>query len=803
MDALNKLAFFAAPIFYKLLAMSITAGGIGFVLLLVRRAADEKLPPRWKYMLWVLVLAALVVPYRQETERAVMPSMNVIENISYREEYDKARNLLFIETQRGEDPIQMSESGIRELERKEQLLFAKSLLADVVVPLIWFFGSLSMMVLWVLVKFRLEREIRKKGVLLHVEEEFLQKCRKAMGVREQAECILLPGIASPALVGVFRPRILLPEYVRSLSEESFSYILMHELAHFKRRDMWWNLLLLGLRTVYWFNPVIWFLFRCIREDMELQNDAYVLERIDPSSRKAYAYSLVEVLEHAHHRSWMVLCMTDEKKNVERRIRMIRMGEVFRKKKKWISIFGISLLMLLTACFFTESKSLREGLHWMKNLKTEEILRLEMVVSTEEDGERYHRFGKEEQAQWVDWMRGLEGDYVEEVQEEDGEKVDFYVLTRDRRMHKIRCHAGKHLIIDGEAYRPREGFLDGCPKAKAKARIPEYFHYGEKREAFKGLELYIRKDREGKPGFTLLPGTDALKTKEQIYDEEVSTSDLEEVAAELAMQKEGLHLFVMRMNTDDFSEEEMMKLLEPLTSYLPEDVNMSIGEYQRTSNTGDSPVIPVEILKLSPEELWKEAFEGMESSSPRELEAIEIERINASLMQLLPQDLSGEKYILNPVCHFFSSRYERSEELDFSEFLWYFPGEEMSDEREEDVIQFELLKKLPDFPFSSAKKLSDTVSPLRRVRRSSVEEVLAYYAGLTSKQLKNQRNIFYLQEYDSYYVYSSDFGAGYFDCVSGEITEDGIHLRSGEGLLLRLEYRDGRYLIRSHGNGGEN
>lgn len=122
---------------------------------------------------------------------------------------------------------------------------------------------------------------------------------------------------------------------------------------------------------------------------------------------------------------------------------------------------------------------------------------------------------------------------------------------------------------------------------------------------------------------------------------------------------------------------------------------------------------------------------------------------------------------------------------------------MSDEREEDVQQFEVLKKLPNFPFATAKKLSDTVSPIRRVKRASVDEILTYYAGITVKQLKNQENVFYLKEYDSYYVYSSDFGVGYFNCASGEVTEDGIRLKSVEGITLKLEYRDGRYLIRSH------
>lgn len=802
MELLNKLAFSVAPIFYKLLAMSISASGIGLILLLIRRFADEKISPRWKYVLWMVVIAALTVPYRQESEHSVMPSMDAVENISYREDYDRARNVLFVEMQRGESSIRMSNQGIRELEKKERVLFTKLLLIDVFIPLTWFFGMMSVLFLWMIIRMRLERAIRKKGMPFLVEENLFQRCQETIGVRERLECIVLPEIASPALVGLFRPRILLPEYVSNLSEESLSYILMHELSHFKRKDMWWNSLLLGLRVVYWFNPMIWFFFLRIREDMEVRNDDVVLEQMEPSSRKDYARSLVEVLGHSHHVLWMSVCMIDGKKNVERRIRMIKLKEVFRKNREALAVFGISLLVLLTACFFTESKSSRESKNWAKNLKSEEILMLETVVDANSDNEKYHRFEKEEYAEWVNWIRGFDGNFVEEAEEQDGQDVIFYVLTRDRTMHTIRC-VGEYVVIDGDSYRSKEEFLEKCPKEKADAGIPKYFHYGAKWEAFKGLELYVWKDGEGKPKFTLLPGTNALKTEAQIYDEEASTSDLDDVAAELAMQKDGVSLFVMQVNADDFTKEELERLLEPLHPYMPTNSSMSIGLYSGAEKDGDVGEIPAEVLTLSPEELWRRAFEGMENATPRALKAGEIEKINFAMMQLLPRDSAGKKHIVNPVCHFFSSLYHQAEELDFSEFLWYFPGEEISDEREEDVQQFEVLKKQPNFPFTTANKLSETVSPIRRVKRASVDEILTYYTGITVKQLKNQENVFYLKEYDSYYVYSSDFGVGYFNCASGEVAEDGIQLKSVEGITLKLEYRDGRYLIRSHEKKAEN
>jgi beta-lactamase regulating signal transducer with metallopeptidase domain len=62
---------------------------------------------------------------------------------------------------------------------------------------------------------------------------------------------------APAVYGVFRPVLLLPDvYLDSLSEEDAEHVLLHELAHLKRGDLWLHGLFLLIQIVYWFNPLI-------------------------------------------------------------------------------------------------------------------------------------------------------------------------------------------------------------------------------------------------------------------------------------------------------------------------------------------------------------------------------------------------------------------------------------------------------------------------------------------------------------------------------------------------------------------
>ena len=81
-----------APVFYKLLFMSVTALVIGVIVMLIRRFADKKLSPFWKYALWIVVLAALILPWRPQSNLAVMNNTESIRNISFREEYETAQN---------------------------------------------------------------------------------------------------------------------------------------------------------------------------------------------------------------------------------------------------------------------------------------------------------------------------------------------------------------------------------------------------------------------------------------------------------------------------------------------------------------------------------------------------------------------------------------------------------------------------------------------------------------------------------------------------------------------------------------
>ena len=190
-------------------------------------------------------------------------------------------------------------------------------------------------------------------------------------------------------------------------------------------------------------------------------------------------------------------------------------------------------------------------------------------------------------------------------------------------------------------------------------------------------------------------------------------------------------------------------------------------------------------------------------SPRHtLTQEELAAYNA-VMDPAVRDESGDivDFHIQPFSYFFSSYYKNVRNLNFEEFIRYFPDSGQATEAE-----FEALKKLDDWPFKRVARMEDMPVPIHRHTVSSINEVLTRWGDITTSNLDTS-GVCYLEEYDAYYTYTSDFNMFYFIAESGEQVGNYVYLRKSVEngniavLTLRLVPGTDEWQIVSHWRSG--
>jgi beta-lactamase regulating signal transducer with metallopeptidase domain len=101
------------------------------------------------------------------------------------------------------------------------------------------------------------------------------------------------GDAGPALLGLWRPKVVVPaDFASRYSEQEQALIVAHEQVHARRGDVAVNLLQASLQCVFWFNPLVHLAALCFRADQEMACDAAVLRR-HPGLVRTYAAALLK------------------------------------------------------------------------------------------------------------------------------------------------------------------------------------------------------------------------------------------------------------------------------------------------------------------------------------------------------------------------------------------------------------------------------------------------------------------------------------------------------------------------------
>ncbi|MDX5650098.1 M56 family metallopeptidase [Clostridioides difficile] len=162
---------------------------------------------------------------------------------------------------------------------------------------------------------------------------------KELDIKKKIELRSSDELISPAGMGLFKSYIFLPDY--PYSKDELTWILKHELMHFKNKDILIKFLVLSVKIIYWFNPLVYVMSNKVNLDCELCCDESVLADCSLKDKKEYALALIKSIKFSKNYNSKILTTEFDKTNLEKRLESI-------VKKKGKSGILIAVLVFMTS-----------------------------------------------------------------------------------------------------------------------------------------------------------------------------------------------------------------------------------------------------------------------------------------------------------------------------------------------------------------------------------------------------------------------------------------------------------------------
>jgi beta-lactamase regulating signal transducer with metallopeptidase domain len=165
----------------------------------------------------------------------------------------------------------------------------------------WGVFSFGLLV-WMTARWRqVAREVKQAAPAPARLNELFNAAKSSIGLHRPVRLRVTNQAMSPAVCGLYRPVILLPQaLVEQLPPAQLRAVLLHELTHLRRGDVWANCVQSLLQIVYWWHPLVWLANARIRRVREEAVDDTVMLALRDEA-ETYAPTLLEVAKLAFHR----------------------------------------------------------------------------------------------------------------------------------------------------------------------------------------------------------------------------------------------------------------------------------------------------------------------------------------------------------------------------------------------------------------------------------------------------------------------------------------------------------------------
>lgn len=357
-----------------ILKINLLAAAVILLTAMVSRNLARKYSVRWKYRIWLALAILLLLPmhvpdswnvveihvpavFSIKTQQTNLPQETVMAESADSETAGTQQEVL-----RSPDTVETSQAAVQQRSPENRntgntetaSVSARWISMEHAAKLaaaIWAAG-----VLFLGVKKALETHFAGKALRRwnmpnwnrSLEREYRKIC-KSMKVKHAPRLMLNSRLNTPLLMGFCHPCICLPQTGYTAEEQEL--ILRHELCHYRRKDLWYKLLMNLLCIVYWFNPALWWMKKEADRDIEFLCDETVMETRTVQERILYNRLLARTAVGKNSVSGLTTSFNDSLMNLKKRMmNIMRAGEM--KRGSAITACFLALFVLgnaLTGC----------------------------------------------------------------------------------------------------------------------------------------------------------------------------------------------------------------------------------------------------------------------------------------------------------------------------------------------------------------------------------------------------------------------------------------------------------------------
>ncbi len=256
----------------------------------------------------------------------------------------------------------ISSSPLKNISYKQEVTAKEKVITSTlnIASCIWLVGVVSIALFFLIISWKFRVKIAELEQVPDIKiVSLLEECKKKLIINRSIPIYACDGFKTPCISGVLKPKIYIPKYKYSIDDYKYlSHIFLHELIHYKRKDLIYNFLGTITILIYWFNPIIWFIVKKMKLQREYACDTYVLEILGKEESIEYGMTLINFskLISSSEKVPQLAIFFETKNQIKRRIKMIKN---FKKGSYRMSAVAVICCILAGGIMFTNGVNARD------------------------------------------------------------------------------------------------------------------------------------------------------------------------------------------------------------------------------------------------------------------------------------------------------------------------------------------------------------------------------------------------------------------------------------------------------------